>query len=146
MPTIDQIKEQETTSTPLFLFECTLRDGSIQRWATHAASFGSHDYDARLLRHNLFELGASSDETRISVTLANADSRFSEIEREVGFRGGRLTIRFLFYDLTAQQAASEARVVFLGIANAAEETTEATLRVTFTNRLNPQRIVLPEVR
>jgi hypothetical protein len=146
MPTIDEIKEQETAPTPLFLLECTLRDGSIQRWATHGASFDGHDYDARLLRHNLFELGASPEETKISVTLANADSRFSEIEREIGFRGGRLAVRFLFYDLAAHAAASEARVVFLGIANAAEETTEATLRVTFTNRLNLQRIVLPEVR
>jgi len=98
------------------------------------------------LRHNLFELGASPEETKISVTLANADSRFSEVERETGFRGGRLTVRFLFYDLAAQAASSEARIVFFGIANAAEETTEATLRVTFTNRLNLQRIVLPEVR
>ncbi len=48
--------------------------------------------------------------------------------------------------MTAQQAASEARIVFRGIANAAEETTEAALRVTFTNRLNLQRIVLPDVR
>ena len=48
--------------------------------------------------------------------------------------------------MTAQAAASEARTVFRGIANAAEETTEAALRVTFTNRLNLQRVVLPEVR
>ena len=76
MPTIDEIKEQGTAPTPLFLFECTLRDGSIQRWATHAASFDGHNYDARLLRHNLFELGASPEETKISVTLANADSHY----------------------------------------------------------------------
>jgi hypothetical protein len=146
MPTIDQIKEQETTPTPLFLFDCTLRDGSVERWGTHAAAFEGHSYAARLLRHNLFELGVSSEETRISVTLANADSRFSEIERETGFRGGQITIRFLFYDLAVQAAATEARVVFRGVANAAEEITESTLRVTFTNRLNLQRIVLPEVR
>src|SRR6185369_8456538 len=58
----------------------------------------------------------------------------------------QVAVRFLFYDLTAQSAASEARLVFRGIANTAEETTEATLRITFTNRLNLQRIVLPEVR
>jgi len=57
-----------------------------------------------------------------------------------------VVVRFVFYDLTTQEASSEARVVFRGIASAAEETTEATLRVTFTNRLNLQRIVLPEVR
>ena len=146
MPTIDQLKEEQAPPTPLFLFECTLQNGSVERWGTHAATFGGNNYDARLLKHNLFELAAAPEDTKISVTLANADSRFSEIERATGFRGAQVTVRFLFYDLTAQQASSEARTVFRGIANAAEETTEAALRVTFTNRLNLQRIVLPEVR
>ncbi len=39
----------------------------------------------------------------ISVTLANADSHFSEIERETGFKGAQVTIRFLFYDLAAER-------------------------------------------
>jgi hypothetical protein len=146
MPTIDELKEEQTPPTPLFLFECTLRNGSVERWGTHAAAFEGHDYDARLLRHNLFELSAASEDSKISITLANADSRFSEIERETGFRGAQVAVRFLFYDLAAQEASSEARTIFRGIANAAEETTEAALRVTFTNRLNLQRIVLPEVR
>ncbi len=146
MPTIDELKEEQTPPTPLFLFDCTLRDGSVERWGTHAVSFGGNSYDARLLKHNLFELAVSSEDSKISVTLANADSRFSEIERETGFRGAQVTVQFVFYDLVAQAAASEARIVFRGIANSAEETTEAALRVTFTNRLNLQRIVLPEVR
>ena len=146
MPTINQLKDEQAPPTPLFLFECTLRNGSVERWGTHAAAFNGNNYDARLLKHNLFELAAAPEDTKISVTLANADSRFSEIERETGFRGAQVTVQFLFYDLTAQQAASEARTVFRGIANAAQETTEAALRVTFTNRLNLQRIVLPEVR
>jgi len=146
MPTIDQLKEEQTPPTPLFLFECTLQNGSVERWGTHAVTFDGNNYDARLLKHNLFELAAAPEDTKISVTLANADSRFSEIERETGFRGAQVVARFLFYDLTAQAASSEARIVFRGIANAAEETTEAALRVTFTNRLNLQRIVLPDVR
>jgi len=146
MPTIDQLKEEQAPPTPLFLFDCTLRNGSVERWGTHAAAFDGNNYDARILKHNLFELSAAPEDTKISVTLANADSRFSEVERETGFRGAQVAVRFLFYDLTTQQAASEARIVFRGIANAPEETTEAALRVTFTNRLNLQRIVLPEVR
>ncbi len=146
MPTIDDLKEEQAPPTPLFLFECTLRDGSIERWGTHAVTFDENSYAARLLKHNLFELAAAPEDTKISVTLANADSHFSEIEREIGFRGAQVAVRFLFYDLIAQVAASEARTVFRGIANTAEETTEAALRVSFTNRLNLQRIVLPEVR
>jgi hypothetical protein len=151
VPSIDELKEQETAPAPLFLFECTLRDGSVERWGTHQAVFEGNTYEARLLRHNLFELRATSEEgldgaAQISVTLANADSRYSQIERAAGFKGARLRIRFLFYDLAAGQAASEARVVFLGTGNAAEEISEAALRVTFSNRLNLQRIALPEVR
>ena len=36
--------------------------------------------------------------------------------------------------------------MFRGVANPADEITESTFRVTFNNRLNLQRIVLPEVR
>lgn len=151
MATIDELKELEVTSTPLFLFECTLRNGSVERWGTHAVEFGGQSYAARLLRHNLFELRSSSDEgfdgaAKISVTLANADSRFSQIEREAGFKGARVAISFLFFDLANGVPASESRVVFRGVAGAADEITEDALRVTFTNRLNLQRIILPEVR
>ncbi len=151
MPTIDDLKEQEAPATPLFLFDCVLSSGSTERWATHAVTFEGNAYGARLLRHNLFELRASADDgldgsARISVTLANADSHFSEIEREVGFKGAQVTIRFLFFDLFAGTAATEARVVFRGVANPAEEITESSLRVTFNNRLNLQRVILPEVQ
>jgi hypothetical protein len=151
VPTIDELKELEITPTPLFLFECTLRNGTVERWGTHGVTFGGHEYGARLLRHNLFELRSSADEgldgaAKISVSLANADSHFSQVERETGFKGARVTIQFLFFDLVEGEAASEARVVFQGIAGDAEEITEEALRVTFANRFNLQRIVLPEVR
>src|SRR5690349_18579927 len=151
MPTIDTLKEQEAPSTPLFLFDCVLRNGDTERWATHAVTFGGHAYGARLLKHNLYQLRASSDDgldgtAAISVTLANADSHFSQIERETGFKGAQVTIQFLFYDVAANAAASEARVLFRGVANPAEEITESWLRVSFSNRLSLQRIVLPEVQ
>ena len=141
MPTIDQLKEEQAPPTPLFLFECTLPNGSVERWSTHAVAFEGNDYGARLLKHNLFELGPAPEDAKISITLANADSRFSEIERETGFRGAQVVVRFLFYDLSAEAATSEARIIFRGIGNAAEETTEAALRVTFSNKLNLQRVV-----
>ena len=150
MPTIDQIKEQETTATPLFLFECVLPSGAAERWSTHAVMFEGNNYAARLLRHNLFDVRLASEEgfdgaVKISVTLANADSHYSQVERETGFKGAKVTIRFLFFDLAAGTAASEARVVFQGIADTPDEITEALLRITFTNRMSLQRIVLPEV-
>jgi hypothetical protein len=143
MATIDTLKEQTTPPTPLFLFDCLLVSGTTERWSTHQVTFSGNSYAARLLKHNAFALQAAADTT---ITLANADSYFSQIERETGFRGSQLTITFLFYDLTAGAAASEARVIFQGTGSTADQITESGLQVTFTNRLNLSRIVLPEVK
>jgi hypothetical protein len=142
MATIDILKEQVTPPTPLFVFDCLLASGTTARWSTHTVTVGGNAYPARLLKHNAFALQASAD---VSITLANADSYFSEIERETGFRGSQVTITFLFYDLVANAAASETRVIFQGIGNSPDEITESGFRVTFTNTLNLSRIILPEV-
>ncbi len=151
MGTIDDLKEQQTPTTPLFLIDCVLSSGSIERWGTHAATLSGNNYQARLLKHSLFDLRSSSTDgldgaTQITLTLANADSHFSEIERSTGFKGAQVTIQFLFYDFVLNEAASEARVVFRGIANSPDEITESTFRVAVMNRLNLQRIILPDVR
>ena len=143
MATIDVLKEQATPPTPLFLFDCLLSSGTTERWSTHQVSFDGNSYAARLLKHNAFALQAAADTT---ITLANADSYFSQIERETGFRGSQLTITFLFYDLTANVAASESRVIFQGTGNTPDQIIESALQVTFTNRLNLSRIILPEVK
>jgi hypothetical protein len=151
MPTIDQIKERETTSAPLFIFECTLPTGVVERWCMHGVMVAGHAYDARVLEHNAFQLRTGSDDgldapQRILLTLANADSRFSQIERETGFKGSQLTVKFLFYDLASDAPESEVRTIFRGVANPAEEIREDAIRLNFSSRLNLQRIVLPEVR
>jgi len=151
MSTIDILKEQEAPTTPLFLFSCVLSSGATEYWATNAVTIGGIAYGARLLQNNLFTLQASSDAgldgaQKVTITLANADSHFSELEREVGFKGASVTIQFLFFDLVANTAVSETAVVFRGIANPPEEITESTFRITFTNRLNLQRILLPDVQ
>jgi hypothetical protein len=148
---INLIKQQEITDTPLFLFECQLTSGVVERWSTHSVTVAGQTYRARVLGHNLFELKSSLDDgadgaARISLTLANADSYFSQIEWNTGWKGSRLKISFVFFDLSSAQATTDPQVMFQGTASAAEEMTEATVRVTFTNRLNLQRAGLPEIR
>src|SRR6516162_676718 len=109
MPTIDSLKEQEAALTPLFLFDCVLASGATERWSTHGVTFNGNIYAARLLKHNVFELEAGSDmgmdgAAKITLTLANADSHFSEIERQTGFRGAQLKIQLVFFDLVGNQA------------------------------------------
>jgi hypothetical protein len=151
MDTIANLKEQAVTQTPLLLFEVTLSNGETERWATHGVTVNSEAYGARVLRHNLFEVQAASDHgidaiPKISLTLANADSQLSQIESSVGFKGAKLRATFLFYDLLADEPASEQMVVFQGILNPPEQVTEDTLRVTAVNRMSMQRVLLPPVR
>ena len=151
MPTVYDLKQAAVTETPLFLFETTLRDGSVERWSTHHVTVDGGEYKARVLDHNGFDLKASFDESlgsgnKLSLSLANADSYFSQIERRTGFKGARLVVKFLFVDLSVGTKASDPMVVFQGVGNPPEQTTESAMRLSFGSRLNYQRILLPEVR
>ncbi|BDC52076.1 hypothetical protein F183_A43910 [Bryobacterales bacterium F-183] len=151
MPTVFELKQQEVTETPLFLFDCHLRNGDVLRCSTHQVTVGGSDYDARVVGHNAFDLRSSFDEgldsgNKLSLRLANADSYFSQLERSVGFKGATVTVKFVFFDLAARVPASESQVLFRGIANPPDEITETGFRISFGSRLNYQRILLPEVR
>jgi hypothetical protein len=151
MDTIANLKEQAVTQTPLLLFDVTLINGQTERWATHGVTVDSETYSARVLRHNLFEVQAASEHgidaiPKISLTLANADSQLSQIESAVGFKGAKLKATFVFYDLVANEPASEQMVVFQGILNPPEQVSEAALRLTAVNRMSMQRVLLPPVR
>ena len=151
MSNISELKERGVTETPLFLIDCELASGAVERWSTHRVVVDGNTYEARVLGHNLFEIRSDSEDgvdsvSRVTLTLGNADSYGSQIERTVGWKGAKVTIRFLFFDLRNGVAASESLVVFRGFANPAEEITEDTIRLNLTNRLNLQRMLLPEVR
>ncbi len=151
MAHIADIKELACAETPLFLLDCTLKSGDAYHWSTHAVTVNNIPYDARILQHNIFEMKSSSENatdgiSSVSVTLANADALLSPIERNIGWKGAKVTVTFLFYSLATAAPASDTRVVFRGIANAPDESTETGLKLTFSNRLNLQRIYLPETQ
>jgi hypothetical protein len=146
-----QVKEQELTDTPLLVFDCLLADGQTERWSTHQVTIGGNVYSARVLGSTLFEMQTATDQgldgiPKIALTLANADSHFSQIERETGFKGAKITASFLFYDLRADAPVTDGMVIFQGIANPADEIREATFRLSAINRMSMQRVLLPQVR
>ena len=150
MTPISVLKELEVPGTPLFLFDCTLPSGDVEHWSTHNVTVNAQQYLSRVLKHNLFDLNSSPEAatdgvSQVSITLANADSLLSSIERNVGWKGSNLVVTFLFFDLTNQVAASNTQVVFRGIANPPDQSTESTLRLSFTNTLNLQRVFLPAI-
>ncbi|HWC99458.1 MAG TPA: phage tail protein [Candidatus Sulfopaludibacter sp.] len=151
MQIISELKEEAVSDAPIIVFDCILADGQSEHWSTHAVTVGGIRYHARVLQHSSFDIQTASDQgvdgsPRISLVLANADSYFSEIERATGWKGARLTVSFLFYDLRNDAALTDATVVFQGICNPPDQIKEATLRLTATNRMNLQRLLLPEVR
>ena len=149
--TIHELKRNEITETPLLLFECELPTGVIERWSTHEIRLGDRSFDGRVLRHNVFDLRSASEDgidalSKVSLTLANADSYFSQIERSAGWKGSRLTVRFVFLNASSGEAASEEMVIFRGACNPPDEITESAIRLSFVSRMNLQRILLPEAR
>ena len=151
METINALKEREVLETPLLLFECELRTGQVERWSTHEVEYEGETYVPRILKHNALETRSLSNDgidalSRIVLTLANADSHFSQVERAIGWKGAKLTVRFLFFDFALYEAATESVVVFRGAANPPDEITESVLRLSFNNRLGLQRVLLPNVR
>ncbi|HEY2018939.1 MAG TPA: phage tail protein, partial [Bryobacteraceae bacterium] len=151
MQSTSSLKEQAVTETPLLVFNCTLSNGQTESWSTHKVTVGSTTYAARVIQHSSFDIQTASDQgvdgsPRISIVLANADSHFSEIERAIGWKGARLTVGFLFYDLRNDVPLTDTAVIFQGICNAPDEIKESTFRLTAANRMNLQRLLLPQVR
>ncbi len=151
MDTIANLKEQTVAQTPLLLFELTLANGQVERWSSHAVTVNADAYEARVLRHNLFEIRSASDHgidavPKISLTVANADSQISQLESAIGFKGAKIKATFLFYDLILDAPDSESMVVFQGIMNPPEEIREETVRLSAVNRMSMQRVLLPPVR
>lgn len=151
MGSIDQLKQLTIADTPVFLFQFAVPSGPTEYWSTHPVAMGGQSYSARVLRHNAFQLRASMDpsadgQVGLTVVLANADGICAEVEQEYGWKGTRVTVQFAFFDLASGAATSEARVIFCGIANPVQEITDSQCRVTFTDRMNLQRVYVPQVR
>jgi len=151
METVSELKGLAVTDAPLMIFDCALPNGEYEYWCTHKITVGTTQYAARVLQHTAFDIQTASDQgvdgsPTITLLLANADSHLSEIEQSTGFRGAKVTISFLFYDLRNDIPLTDAVAVFQGICNSPDQIKEATLRLTATNRMSMQRVFLPVIR
>ena len=151
MSTINLVKQLAEADTPLLFFECVLPSGDTEYWSTHTIGFNGQNYSARVLKHNLFDLQLSADDamdgiSQLSLTLANADSALSELNSAIGLKGSKLTVYFAFADLPSGSITTESTVLFRGIAGDPDLITEDALTLSFSNKLSPQRIAVPDVR
>ena len=144
-------KREEVLDSPVLLFECTLPDGSVERWSSHRVQAEGQEYEPRLLSHGDFQLGLVGEESldsgsRFHLVLSNVDGRISQIDQGSGWNGARLRVRFGFFDLESGLAVSELKAVFVGLANPVDELSESTARLSFVNRLSLLRSSVPELR
>ena len=151
MLSIYDLKEMAVADTPLLLFQCVLQNGRQEFWSTHQVTYEGNTYAPRVMKHNVFSVQTSSDQgvdaiPRISLSLANADSYYSEIERWVGWKGATLTVMFLFYNLQESAATSEAAILFQGVVNPPDQSTESLFQLSAVNWMNMQNVLLPPVR
>ncbi|MBV8864866.1 MAG: hypothetical protein JO210_05640 [Acidobacteriaceae bacterium] len=151
MGTINQVKQLAEADTPLLFFECILPSGESEYWSTHSIVFNGQAYSARVLKHDLFDLQLSSDDamdgiSKLSLTLANADSALSELNSAIGLKGTQLTVYFAFADLPNGSITTESTVLFRGVAGDPDLITENALTLSFSNKLSLQRLPVPEVR
>src|SRR5581483_9014119 len=115
MQTISELKEQWVTDTPVLLFDCVLSNGPTEHWSSHSVRVGAVVYAPRVLQHSALDIQTASDQgvdgsPKISILLANADSHFSELERATGWKGAKLTVSFVFYDLIHDIPLTDATV------------------------------------
>jgi hypothetical protein len=151
MLSIYDLKELAVTDTPLLLFQCVLQNGQAEYWSTHQVTYGGNTYAPRVMKNNVFAVQTASGQgvdaiPRVSLSMANADSYFSELERSVGWKGATLTVTFLFYNLLEGAATSDAAVLFQGIVNPPDQSTESLFQLSAVNWMNMQNVLLPPVR
>jgi hypothetical protein len=151
MLSIYDIKELAVTDTPLLLFQCVLQNGQAEYWSTHQVTYNGNTYAPLVMKNNVFAVQTSSDQgvdaiPRVSLSMANADSYFSELERSVGWKGATMTVTFLFYNLLTGAPTSNAAVLFQGIVDPPVQSTESLFQLSAVNWMNMQRVLLPPVR
>jgi len=151
MPTINSIKESSVLDTPVALFDIVTHEGATFYLSTHEVNLNGATYQSRVLRHNTFDMTLGADSmtdgnTRVSITLANADSYFSGVDPSSGWKGASLTVRFGFFDVRTGSPTSETRILFRGAGGGVEELNETQLRLGFQSRLAMQRAWLPSIR
>lgn len=119
--TIANCKDLALSKQPLLLADITLAlGGGIKRYATHAVTFGGNAYEARIANKSitpqtLAEMGIDVP-TSVTLELLDADNAiWNGVEVSgVGFKGARLKLRFVMYDVLASEFSTDSYIMFSG--------------------------------
>jgi phage-related protein len=148
---IHQEKYEEEQLTPVLLLDCTLPDGTTAHWSTHAVTWQTTQYEARVIEHSNFGIGMLAADgadwgNQFNVTLVNTAGMITQLHRARNLKGSRLTLRYTYLDAITGATQSTPEAVYTGIADAPEELTTQSARLSFVSRFSLQRVALPQVR
>lgn len=155
--TILSIKELEENFQPLFLAEFTFPDGSVSRYSTHGLAvteggfpYAGNEYEPRILNQSIVATQALSENgidrtPSVSVELVDVDgSLYTAKERASGkgFKGARLVLRYVLWQVGTNNFTSDSMTPFVGICSAPNGS-ETGLTIQATNILNLTKTKMP---
>ena len=156
--TINVAKELKLAFQPLLLATLTCHDGAVLRLSTHNlnSADGSYNYAGnaylpRVMNQDIAALAALSEggvDVPPSVTLRLNDGDqylWRNWETTKGFRGARLTLTFVFWNVGANDFSSDTMTPFVGTCSA-PQMDATTLTVTAQSLLALQQVTLPTLR
>lgn len=155
---IHTAKEQALTYQPLLLATITFADGAVLRLATHGLrtadggfQYGGHDYLPRILNQDIAAVQALSEggvdlAPQVTLALNDADQwLYTNYEQPRGFKGAKLALTFVFWNVGENDFSSDSVTKFLGVCSA-PQIEETQLVLTATSLMNMQQVTLPPVR
>jgi hypothetical protein len=155
---INAAKELARGYQPLLLATLTFHDGAVLRLSTHnlnsadgSYNYGGFAYLPRILNQDIAALAALSEggvDVPPSVTLKLNDGDqflWRNWETTKGFRGARLELRFIFWNVGQNDFSSDSMIPFVGMCSA-PQMDATTLTVTAQSLLNMQQVTLPTLR
>ncbi len=155
---IHSAKEQALTYQPLLLATITFADGTVLRLATHGLrtsdggfQYLGHDYLSRVLNQDIAAVQALSEggvdlAPQVTLALNDADQwLWTNYEQPRGFKGAKLALTFVFWNVGENDFSSDAVTKFLGVCSS-PQIEETQLVLTATSLMNMQQVTLPPVR
>ncbi len=153
-----EVKELKLTYQPLLLVEIQFTDGEVLRLSTenldsnqNGVQYAGHDWHPRILSPSVGTVQELTDNgivqaPQVTLQLADADKElWTQYEVLKGFKGAKMTVKFVFADLESGTFSEDFLVKFVGVCNAPSEANEEGMSVTASNILNLSNINTPFV-
>lgn len=147
MSTINALKEQAQTWTPLHMIDFTWASGATLSVCTHAVTFNGTTYLPRVTAQQIDQTQALSPTgidipPNVKITMADSDKSMWAIEVAQKFRGARMQVTFAYCDLSTM-TFSDSVIPFVGRCDR-PEVNDQTLAVSASYILNLQAVSLPQ--